>query len=528
MNNIATPLHNSYVKADKLMLGVLWGLFVFSLALSGMHDTLLWSFVIGLPTALVPTALIFLAPGSLLTRSVVATALMVFTALHIQQAMGMTELHFGIFVLLAFLLSYRDWRPIVVAAAVAAVHHLSFNYLQTWGYGVVCFTKPGLGVVLSHAAYVVVETGVLVYLAEILRKEAQQAGELENMVSNMTSTDGAIDLSKLGANAQSVVGKALQGVMSTLQATVVGLRNGVETVVVASREIAAGNADLSSRTEQQAASLEETASSMEELTSTVKQNAENARHANQLVVSTADIAVNGGLVAGKVVETMASIKESSKKIADIIGVIDSIAFQTNILALNAAVEAARAGEQGRGFAVVAAEVRNLAQRSAGAAKEIKALIEDSVGKVDAGSKLVDETGEAMDDIVTSVQLVTEIMSGIAEASKEQSAGIEQVNQAVTEMDDMTQQNAALVEEAAAAAESLRDQTDKLAQAMSVFKLDGMAHSTRDEQPAPSHKVTALPNIKNGMKAKPKAATALAAHPKKLAASSGSNEDWEAF
>jgi len=219
---------------------------------------------------------------------------------------------------------------------------------------------------------------------------------------------------------------------------------------------------------------------------------------------------------------MASIKQSSRKIADIIGVIDSIAFQTNILALNAAVEAARAGEQGRGFAVVAAEVRNLAQRSAGAAKEIKTLIEDSVGKVDAGSKLVDETGEAMDDILTSVQLVTEIMSGIAEASQEQSAGIEQVNQAVGQMDEMTQQNAALVEEAAAAAESLRNQADKLAQAVSVFKMDGVAGSARAYQPALSHKVTSLPHARNGTK--PKAVPAPTARSKQRAVAGGGNED----
>jgi methyl-accepting chemotaxis protein len=208
------------------------------------------------------------------------------------------------------------------------------------------------------------------------------------------------------------------------------VRTGTDTVATASSQIAAGNLDLSSRTEQQASSLEETASSMEELTSTVKQNAENARQANQLVVSTSDIAVKGGQVVGQVVDTMASIKDSSRKISDIIGVIDGIAFQTNILALNAAVEAARAGEQGRGFAVVASEVRSLAQRSASAAKEIKTLISDSVEQVEMGRKLVNEAGEAMDDIVTSVQLVADIISGTAAASQEQSAGIEQVNQAV--------------------------------------------------------------------------------------------------
>ena len=517
MNNPQSLLHSHYVKADKLMLFVLWGLFALSLGLSGMHGTLLWSFVIGLPTALVPTLLIFMAPGSLLTRAVIATALMVLTALHIHQALGMPELHFGIFVLLAFLLSYRDWRPIVIAAAVAAVHHLSFNYLQTWGYGVVCFTEPGLGIVLSHAAYVVVETGVLVYLAEMLRKEARQASELESMVADLTRTDGAIDLSRLGMNAQSPVGQAFQGVMSTLQATVAGVRNGVEAISTASSQIAAGNLDLSSRTEQQASSLEETASSMEELTSTVKQNAENARQANQLVVSTADVAVRGGQVVGQVVDTMSSIKDSSRKIADIIGVIDGIAFQTNILALNAAVEAARAGEQGRGFAVVASEVRNLAQRSASAAKEIKGLIEDSVGKVDAGSELVDRAGHTMEEIVTSVKRVTDIMSEIAAASQEQSAGIEQVNQAIGQMDDVTQQNAALVEEAAAASESLQDQATKLAEVVSVFKLEGAAYSAR-----PAHAVTALP------KARPKAMAAPVARPKKLAAAGGGNEEWEEF
>ena len=326
------------------------------------------------------------------------------------------------------------------------------------------------------------------------------------------------------------IGQLLQALknMNASLVTIVGqVRTGTETIAVASREIASGNADLSSRTESQASSLEETASSMEELTSTVKQNAENARQANQLVVSTADVAAKGGQVVGQVVDTMASIKDSSRKIADIIGVIDGIAFQTNILALNAAVEAARAGEQGRGFAVVAAEVRNLAQRSAGAAKEIKALIEDSVGKVDAGGKLVDEAGKTMDEIVTSVKRVTDIMSEIAAASQEQSAGIEQVNQAVTQMDDATQQNAALVEEAAAAAESLQDQAGKLAEAVSVFKLEGGAYSVRTELPVLKDVVTAKPAPRKGTK--PAVAPAAVVRPKKLAAAGGSNSDeWEEF
>jgi methyl-accepting chemotaxis protein-1 (serine sensor receptor) len=316
--------------------------------------------------------------------------------------------------------------------------------------------------------------------------------------------------------------QALKDMNDSLVGVVGQVRTGVDTVAHASSQIAAGNLDLSSRTEEQASSLEETASSMEELTSTVKQNAENARQANQLVGSTADIAVKGGQVVGQVIDTMASIKQSSRKIADIIGVIDGIAFQTNILALNAAVEAARAGEQGRGFAVVAAEVRNLAQRSAGAAKEIKGLIEDSVGKVDAGGKLVDEAGKTMDEIVSSVKRVTDIMSEIAAASQEQSTGIEQVNQAITQMDDVTQQNAALVEEAAAAAESMQEQAAKLAEAVSVFKLDSGAYSTQ----------AALPVLKDivstSTKASSRAMPAPAARPKKLAAGGSNNDEWEEF
>ena len=263
---------------------------------------------------------------------------------------------------------------------------------------------------------------------------------------------------------------SLKNMNDSLHKIVGDVRNGTDAIAIASREIASGNADLSSRTESQASSLEETAASMEVLTDTVQKNAENAYKANQLVMSACGFALKGGQVVGEVVSTMGSIKESSRRIVDIIGVIDGIAFQTNILALNAAVEAARAGEQGRGFAVVASEVRSLAQRSAGAAKEIKELIGDSVSKVDIGSKLVDEAGATMDEIMESVNHVTDIMGDIANASQEQSSGIGEINQAIGQMDELTQQNAALVEQAAAAAESLQDQAAKLAQAVSVFKL----------------------------------------------------------
>ncbi len=264
---------------------------------------------------------------------------------------------------------------------------------------------------------------------------------------------------------------ALKNMNDKLVSIVGQVRAGTESISTASSEIAAGNLDLSSRTEEQASSLEETASSMEELTSTVKLNADNARSANQLAIDASQIASKGGVVVSEVVSTMGSINDSSRKIVDIISVIDAIAFQTNILALNAAVEAARAGEQGRGFAVVASEVRNLAQRSSAAAKEIKGLIDDSVQKVEAGSHLVDKAGRTMDEIVQSISHVTQIMNQITDASDEQRAGIEQVNQAIGQMDQVTQQNAALVEEAAAAAESMQEQAAKLADVVGLFKLD---------------------------------------------------------
>jgi methyl-accepting chemotaxis protein len=258
--------------------------------------------------------------------------------------------------------------------------------------------------------------------------------------------------------------------VTNLSEIVARIRQAAEAISSASREIAQGNADLSQRTEEQASSLQETASSMEQLTQTVKQNAQNAKQANQFAVSASDIAARGGQVVSEVVDTMGAISGSSKKIADIIGVIDGIAFQTNILALNAAVEAARAGEQGRGFAVVASEVRNLAQRSAAAAKEIKTLIGDSVEKVESGSKLVQQAGQTMQEIVGSVKRVSDIIAEITAASQEQSSGIEQVNQAIVQMDKVTQQNAALVEQAAAAAESMKEQAGSLSQSVAVFRV----------------------------------------------------------
>ncbi|MBO1111117.1 methyl-accepting chemotaxis protein [Bordetella petrii] len=318
----------------------------------------------------------------------------------------------------------------------------------------------------AMAAFLVFST--YLFLRRRVLRPLQEAGQ---HFDRMAAGDLTARVEVRNSNEIGQLFAALKRMQENLARTVSQVRRGVDEINVGSREISAGNTDLSSRTEQQAASLEETAASMEELASTVKQNADNARQANQLAASASDVAERGGAAVSEVVSTMEGISASSRKISEIVSVIDGIAFQTNILALNAAVEAARAGEQGKGFAVVAGEVRSLAQRSAQAAKEIKVLIEDSVSKVGTGSQQVERAGATMQEIVASVKRVTDIMGEISAASEEQSGGIDQVNRAVSQMDEVTQQNAALVEEAAAAAGSLQEQAQRLAEAVSVFKIN---------------------------------------------------------
>ncbi len=401
------------------------------------------------------------------------------------------------------------------AVKVAEEARSSFGLARMWliGLGAIALALGIVAAIFITRSLVKQLGGEPDYAAEIASKIA--SGDLSGVIdSEPGDTDSLIvEMKSMRDSLVNIVGQ---------------VRVGTDTIATASREIASGNLDLSSRTEQQASSLEKTTASMKELTTTVKQNADNAREANKLAASASDVARQGGVVVAEVVDTMSSINESAKKIVDIISVIDGIAFQTNILALNAAVEAARAGEQGRGFAVVASEVRSLAQRSAAAAKEIKTLIGDSVEKVEIGSKLVGQAGATIDEVVSSVRHVTDIIAEISAASQEQSNGIEAVNLAIIEMDGMTQQNAALVEQAAAAAQSLQDQASELAKVVSIFKLNAGEQSMFTQRPTTTVKAAPAPSAKPQVKASVKSLPPAKPAPKKATPAKASDDDWEEF
>ncbi|WP_343724604.1 methyl-accepting chemotaxis protein [Herbaspirillum huttiense] len=370
----------------------------------------------------------------------------------------------------SFVIAYQPWDWNLTTGAY--MDDINAAFMRTLTQMAILFAVVAAALV---ALVIVINRGIL----RTIGGDPAKAAEVANRIAQGDLTPNI----ETAPGDQSSLLYAVRSMRDSLLSTIANIKTSADTIATASQEIASGNLDLSSRTEQQAGSIEETASAMEELTATVKQNADNARQANQLAESASEVAIQGGSVVGQVVQTMEGITDSSRKIADIIGVIDGIAFQTNILALNAAVEAARAGEQGRGFAVVASEVRSLAQRSASAAKEIKSLIDDSVAKVDTGSKLVEQAGATMTEVVASVRRVTDIVGEISSASQEQSAGIAEVGRAITQMDEGTQQNAALVEQAAAAAQSLQDQAATLAGLVGRFQTDGSQARTVAAAPA---------------------------------------------
>ncbi|RQO81429.1 methyl-accepting chemotaxis protein [Acidovorax sp. FJL06] len=438
-----------------------------AVALGVQYDALGLALGVAVPLFVMGALAMWAARGTLLSRLVLCTALVGLVVVHIQVSRGTTEYHFGVFVTLAIMLVYRDWRPIVLAAVLFAVHHVLFDRLQAAGFGFYCTTQADFGRVLVHAGYVVIQTVLEVAMAVRMQQTARQGDELRELIAAVDRPEGiSLAVDRIPVTTHAAV--AMRDALVRMRMAVAAVRDASSSVRGASAEIAQGNRDLSARTERQASALAQTASSMDELGATVQQNAGNAQQANRLAIQASGVASQGGEVVAQVVETMKGINDSSKKIADIISVIDGIAFQTNILALNAAVEAARAGEQGRGFAVVAGEVRSLAQRSAEAAKEIKGLITASVERVEQGTALVDQAGSTMTEVVTAIQRVTAIVGEISVASSEQSQGLGLVSEAITQMDQDTQQNAALVEQMAASADSLHTQSEGLIHSVDVF------------------------------------------------------------
>jgi len=450
------------------MLAVWGGAIVYAALYGGVGLTL------GIGAALMVAGLLVATTsrGALGSRLLLPVVGMGFVALLIHSARGQAEAHFAVFAFLAVLAVYRDWRPIVAGAAAIAVHHLSFNYFQAWGWGPICFTEPSLSRVIEHAAYVVVESTALVLLALRSAAEFRTAQELVAIADKLVHADGRVDFEAARSDTKDPTARKLLIAFGRVEEAIGVVRQATESIQVASSEIATGNVDLSHRTEETASNLQQTASALDRLTHTVRHSSDAAVQANELAQSASRVAERGGEVVSQVVATMDEINASSARISEIIGVIDGIAFQTNILALNAAVEAARAGDQGRGFAVVASEVRSLAQRSAEAAKEIKALIGTSVDRVQAGARLVGDAGVTMSEIVSSVQRVTDIIGEITAATSEQSGGITHVNEAVGQLDQMTQQNAALVEESTAAAESLKQQARVLSASVERLSSSG--------------------------------------------------------
>ncbi len=456
---------------------VLWGIaavFLGTLAYGWIYDNLTLGLLLGLLFMGLSLGVAAMSKGGLLSRVGLPVLGMTMVGLMIHVARGHSEAHFAVFAFLACLVVYRSSAAIIAGAVAIAVHHITFNQFQTWGWGPMCFTEPSFMRVIEHALYVVVESIVLVLLALRARADFATAEELMRIVEQIQGDDGTVNLQVSHLSAQGRVSRKLLDALQHIETAIQQVNRSAGAIRQASADIAHGNQSLSSRTEDAAASIAQTAASVEEIASTIRASVDNAHQANRLAGQASDVASRGGEAVHRVVDTMAGIQQSSRKITDIIGVIDGIAFQTNILALNAAVEAARAGEQGRGFAVVASEVRNLAQRSAEAAKEIKQLITRSVEQVDSGSSLVGSTGEIIGEVVEQVRRVSALVSEITVSSSEQNDGVGQINLAITRLDQTTQQNASMVEQTAAAAERLRQQSDELVAAMAVFRVSAQS------------------------------------------------------
>ncbi|WP_322998362.1 methyl-accepting chemotaxis protein [Castellaniella sp.] len=431
----SAPPDASARQADRIMLPLIWVLFITALGLANWYDTWGLALGVGLPLALIPTALIFWLPGQRVTRMAVAVVFMLFCALHIHQAMGTVELHFGIFVLLAVLLCYRDWVVILVAAGVVALHHFSFNTLQELGYPTYCFTQPGLGRVISHAAYVVVESIFLCYIAHWMQRDARQATELTQMVARI-ARDNRIHLDIQDEAPRSPAATTLHQVLQAIAGAVSKVHGHAVTIDQVLERLRSDNQAVRSGAEHQAGSIGQSVQAIQSLSESLNSDLLHAQAAEQHANQTTALAQEGSQAMAQSVHSMHEMGQLSKRISEITTLIDGIAFQTNILALNASVEAARAGEHGRGFAVVASEVRTLAQRSADASRQIRDLIQASTQQVAEGTILIERSGATMEQLAAGVQTLSQTLKQFLEANRAQAQQVQELERSMEQVQDI--------------------------------------------------------------------------------------------
>ncbi|SUW65366.1 Aspartate chemoreceptor protein [Buttiauxella agrestis] len=464
-------LRSIYLHADILMFSVVWGMFVISLGVGWAYDALPVALVVGGLLAISSSIIKVLLPGKLFTRLYYACTLIGFAALLIQLGEGETEYHFSVFVLLSALLAYRDYRPVLMGAAVAAIHHGLFAWLQANElFGITCFMHPGIHMVVFHAIFVVAQTAILIYMALRMADDARSASEVAQLAAQINRQPGYLTLTRSERDSRTPFAQTFNTTLATMRNTLSQVSEGVASVLTASESIIQRNAALSKRSDEQATALAVAASAMEQLSSAAIVTSEKAQTARMLATTASGLASKGGVSIDAATHTMEQIREESDHISNILKLIDGIAFQTNILSLNASVEAARAGAHGRGFAVVAAEVRTLALRCENAAKDIRQLISVSVECTRTGSQQVENAGQTMREVIGAINALAGLVEELSDMSGQQSLSITQMNESIARIDESVQENVEHTAQTVQAARQQQQQADELQQAISVFKL----------------------------------------------------------